>query len=94
MKISTVIFDLDNTLVNRKLAFEEFSNRLIDKYITNTAPSERNEIIHYIREADRMVIEARKNCIKSFLGNSDGKKKRALMSFLNFGFRNSSSALF
>jgi FMN phosphatase YigB (HAD superfamily) len=28
MKISTVLFDLDNTLVNRKLAFEEFSNRL------------------------------------------------------------------
>jgi len=53
MTIKAVIFDLDNTLVNRRTAFQIFSNRFIDKYVECKDYGSRSEIINLMRIADR-----------------------------------------
>jgi putative hydrolase of the HAD superfamily len=86
MIISAVLFDLDNTLVNRKLAFEEFTNRLIDKYITITTPSERSEVILYIREADKDGYRSKKELYQELLEKLKWNKETRIDELLDFWF--------
>lgn len=53
MRIDTVLFDLDNTLLNRREAFVVFAERFIGKFIHLSNESEKEEIIHYLVAADR-----------------------------------------
>lgn len=86
MSINTVIFDLDNTLINRKLAFEEFSNRLIDNYIEISVPSERAQIIQYIIEADQDGYRSKKELYQELLSNLKWKKETTLEELLDYWF--------
>lgn len=53
MTRNAVIFDLDNTLVNRRLAFREYSKRFIGQYIAVSDSAHHEELVEWIRRADR-----------------------------------------
>lgn len=53
MTIQAIIFDLDNTLVNRKEAFRKFAERFMDQFVEVTSPHQRQQFIEYMIEADR-----------------------------------------
>ncbi|UNK20309.1 HAD family hydrolase [Paenibacillus sp. N3/727] len=53
MTVEAVIFDLDNTLVNRKHAFMKYSEWFIDQFVIITDILHKNEVLEYIRVADR-----------------------------------------
>lgn len=53
MTDKAVIFDLDNTLVNRKKAFQVFSDRLIDQFFECQDGEAREAMLEFIRVADR-----------------------------------------
>lgn len=53
MKIKAIIFDLDNTLVDRKSTLINFANKFVDKYSTNLKSSLREDIIQQIKASDR-----------------------------------------
>ncbi|RXZ77458.1 HAD-IIIA family hydrolase [Paenibacillaceae bacterium] len=86
MSINAVLFDLDNTLINRKLAFEEFSNKLVDNYLVVSDPSERNEIVHYIIEADNDGYRSKKELYQELLRNLKWKKETTLEELLDYWF--------
>lgn len=44
MTIDTVVFDLDNTLLNRRDAFLSYANRFIDRYVHITNEEEKRAI--------------------------------------------------
>lgn len=48
-----VLFDLDNTLINRNKAFRVFTNKLIDQFIECRDEKAREAMIEFIRVADR-----------------------------------------
>ncbi|WP_026021581.1 HAD family hydrolase [Paenibacillus senegalensis] len=52
MSRKAVLFDLDNTLINRKEAFHVFSERLLDQFFECGAEA-REEMLDFIRIADR-----------------------------------------
>lgn len=51
--MQAVLFDLDNTLVDRKAAFDRFTERLIDKYMLIDNEEDKRDAKEYIRIADR-----------------------------------------
>lgn len=53
MTRKAVLFDLDNTLINRNQAFRVFTNKLIDQFIECNDQDAREEMIEFIRIADR-----------------------------------------
>ncbi|MCQ6557671.1 HAD family hydrolase [Paenibacillus mendelii] len=53
MRIEAVIFDLDNTLVNRREAFKVFTERFIDQFIVIKDEIHRIEVMEHIRIADQ-----------------------------------------
>lgn len=86
MNINAVIFDLDNTLINRKLAFKQFSNRLIENYIIYLDSSEKNEIAQYIIEADNDGYRSKKELYQELLNNLKWKKETTLQELLEYWF--------
>lgn len=53
MVLEAIIFDLDNTLINRKAAFQAYSEQFIDRFVEVTDQTSRSELIEYIRIADQ-----------------------------------------
>lgn len=53
MNVEAVIFDLDNTLVNRKHAFMKYSEWFIDQFIVTRDSAHKIEVLEYIRIADQ-----------------------------------------
>ncbi|WP_236575330.1 MULTISPECIES: HAD family hydrolase [Paenibacillus] len=53
MKTEAVIFDLDNTLINRKLAFRAYSEHFIDRFVTARDARQKEEFIEFMRVSDR-----------------------------------------
>jgi len=53
MSVRAVLFDLDNTLVDRRAAFAVYTERLIDTFLKLGDKSERRGIAEAIRLADR-----------------------------------------
>lgn len=51
--MEAVLFDLDNTLVNRKRAFEQFSRKFIDRFAAAHNPEHRLRLVEQLRAADR-----------------------------------------
>ncbi|MBD2848687.1 HAD family hydrolase [Paenibacillus sp. IB182496] len=87
MNIHAVIFDLDNTLINRKQAFKEFSNRLIEKYIIDLEPSERKDVLQYIIEADNDGYRSKKELYQELLSTLKWKKQETtIKELLDFWF--------
>lgn len=52
MKISAVIFDLDNTLMDRDYTFRAFSQKLIQEYLPHVNKEKARDILGYMRIAD------------------------------------------
>lgn len=86
MNINAVLFDLDNTLINRKQAFEKFSNMFVDHYVVALNPSEKNEIIQYIIEADRDGYRSKKELYEELLNHLQWKKETTLEELLEYWF--------
>ena len=42
MILDAIIFDLDNTLINRKAAFQAYSELFIDRFVELTDPAGRS----------------------------------------------------
>jgi len=82
--IEAVIFDLDNTLVNRKLAFRGFTEKLIDKYLVVNSSAEREGLISYIREADRDGYRSKKELYAELLEKLEWKKETSVDELLDF----------
>lgn len=53
LKFEAVIFDLDNTLINRKKAFRKFAEQFIDRFVVTSGPQQTNEMIEYFVREDR-----------------------------------------
>jgi HAD superfamily hydrolase (TIGR01549 family) len=53
VKIEAVIFDLDNTLMNRKEAFEVFAKKIVDDFLVVSTEAEREGILRTLYIADR-----------------------------------------
>jgi len=53
MKTEAVIFDLDNTLINRKLAFRSYSEHFIERFVSARDARQKEEFIEFMRVSDR-----------------------------------------
>ncbi|OXM15181.1 HAD family hydrolase [Paenibacillus herberti] len=53
MAIQAVLFDLDNTLVNRKKAFQNYAERFVDEFVLVVDSRNRVQVVEYIIQADR-----------------------------------------
>lgn len=53
MSIEAIIFDLDNTLIHRKQAFEAYAERFVERFIVAEGPEKREAVIERIRLADQ-----------------------------------------
>ncbi|SDT24863.1 putative hydrolase of the HAD superfamily [Paenibacillaceae bacterium GAS479] len=53
MPIQAVLFDLDNTLVNRKKAFQNYAERFVDEFVLVVGSRNRVQVVEYIIQADR-----------------------------------------
>jgi putative hydrolase of the HAD superfamily len=52
MRVDALVFDLDNTLLDRTKTFKKFTERFVDYYFANGLESERREIIDFIINID------------------------------------------
>ena len=82
--INTVIFDLDNTLVNRKRAIETFSEKFIDHFIDIPNPADKPEIVRYFIEADQDGYRGKKVFFQDLLENLKWKKEAAYQELLDY----------
>lgn len=53
MHFKAIVFDLDNTLINRKKMLEKFSTQFLDKHFSKASVIERSRMLEVIRIADR-----------------------------------------
>lgn len=53
MPIQAVLFDLDNTLVNRRKAFQGYAERFVDEFVVIGDSTNRTEIVESIIAADQ-----------------------------------------
>lgn len=51
--IEAILFDLDNTIVNRQQAFELYIDRFVERFVDAAAHQDAASITEYIRQADR-----------------------------------------
>lgn len=52
MSTHAIIFDLD-TLVNRKQAFEVYTEKLVDTFLKKLNAAERREVVHFMHSMER-----------------------------------------
>ncbi|GIP18055.1 haloacid dehalogenase [Paenibacillus montaniterrae] len=86
MDIQAVIFDLDNTLVNRQAAFKAYSEQFIDRFTVKTHPSERTELIEYMRVADRDGYRNKRELYQELLEKFNMKSGVTVDQLLNYWF--------
>lgn len=67
MILDAVIFDLDNTLINRKAAFQAYSELFIDRFVELTDPAGRSDLIEYIRIADQDGYRHKRELYEQFM---------------------------
>lgn len=87
LKLEAVIFDLDNTLINRKLAFAKYTELLIDKFIVHHDPLHKDAIMEHIQLADRDGYRRRQELFEEILQNFEMKTSDiAIETLLNHWF--------
>lgn len=52
LRVRAVLFDLDNTLMDRDHTFKQFAQQLIDEWVEHISPEQRQELIDYMIESD------------------------------------------
>ncbi|MFC5651316.1 HAD family hydrolase [Paenibacillus solisilvae] len=67
MTVEAVIFDLDNTLINRKAAFQAYSERFIDQFVELSEQTDRAALLDYMREADQDGYRHKRELHEQFL---------------------------
>jgi putative hydrolase of the HAD superfamily len=67
--VSTVIFDLDNTLINRKMAFQSYTEKFVERFIHIPNEDKLKEIIEYIITADQNGYRKKRELYEEFLNN-------------------------
>ncbi len=73
MILEAVIFDLDNTLINRKLAFSKYTELLIEEFIVHQSELHKDTIMEHIRLADRDGYRKRHELFEEILQNYEMK---------------------
>lgn len=91
MDIQAVIFDLDNTLVNRQAAFKSYSEQFIDRFTLTAHPSERAEMIEYMRVADRDGYRNKRELYQELLEKFNMKSEVTVDQLLSYWFEQFSS---
>jgi len=86
MEIAAVIFDLDNTLLNRKLAFEDYAKRLVDTFSIDLDQAAKEEAIQTIIQADRNGYRKKKELYEELLTQLQWKKELTVEELLNYWF--------
>jgi putative hydrolase of the HAD superfamily len=86
MTIEAVIFDLDNTLVNRKNAFKKYSEQFIDQFVQAKNLSNKDEIIEYMIVADRDGYRKKREFYEELLMNFKMKNGITVDDLLDFWF--------
>lgn len=84
MAIEAIIFDLDNTLVNRQKAFQLYSERFIDRFVATRDDKHRTEIMEYIRTADQNGYRDKKELYEELRLTLDMRKHTTLDELLDF----------
>ncbi|BBH21942.1 haloacid dehalogenase [Paenibacillus baekrokdamisoli] len=74
MRVEAVIFDLDNTLINRKLAFRNYTRSFIEQFINVSGEEQIENIMEYIRIADLDGYRDRKDLFEYLRVNCELKK--------------------
>lgn len=86
MPIKAIIFDLDNTLVNRKRAFKKYTEEFIDEFVIITESTNRDEIIEYIRIADRDGYRKKHELYEDLMKNLKMKNDVTIEGLLGYWF--------
>jgi len=87
-----VLFDLDNTLLDRTLTFERFTRSFIEAYLPFTEPTAKEEIFHRIIELDQDGYKDKRvlfNELREELPWSAPPPTEELMDFYNAEYVNS-----
>jgi len=69
MQINTVIFDLDNTILNRRQAFRVFAERFISKYVFLAKEEEKDSFISYMILADKDGYRKKRELFEDILSS-------------------------
>jgi putative hydrolase of the HAD superfamily len=86
MRYKAIVFDLDNTLMNRKKTLEAFSRQFIDRYFPETTDPERDKIMEMIRIADRDGYVDKKELFQELLEILPWETKPELDELLSYWF--------
>jgi len=66
-EIKALIFDLDNTLLDRTKTFYQFSTKLIEKYFRESSPDDKMRMINQIIEMDQDGYKDKKQLFSELL---------------------------
>lgn len=83
-QIKAILFDLDNTLLDRDQTFRRFSELLIDLYFLDLPPEEKNRYIELIRVLDNDGYKKKSEMFTELLEMLDWNKKPQLSELLDF----------
>ncbi|MFD1737454.1 HAD family hydrolase [Bacillus salitolerans] len=84
--IKAIIFDLDNTLMNRNEAFNKFAYKLIDKYIYFSIENERKKVHEILRIADRDGYRSKEEIFQELSTILPWKYRPSIDEFISFWF--------
>jgi putative hydrolase of the HAD superfamily len=98
LNVKAVLFDLDNTLLDRTATFRIFTEKLLDRYCLHSTTEEREALIEYIRIADQdgyknkpeLFAELAASAEMSWTGRPDAGE---LLEFYNLHYVNSAQLM-
>jgi putative hydrolase of the HAD superfamily len=82
--IKALIFDLDNTILDRSATFLNFSNKLIDEYFTDLTDKEKQKIIEQIIVTDQDGYKEKKQMFIELLEILPWNNKPSVEELLEF----------
>ncbi len=83
-QIKAIIFDLDNTLLDRDKTFRRFSELLVDKCFSDLSMSEKNRYIEIIRVLDNDGYKKKSEMFAELLEMLVWKQKPPLSELMDF----------
>lgn len=86
VQIKAVIFDLDNTLVDRKNAFKKYTEQFIDEFVIITESTNRADITEYIRVADQDGYRKKRELYEELMMNLTMKNDVTVDKLLDYWF--------
>lgn len=68
MSNGAIIFDLDNTLINRRLAYDKFAAMLVDQFVDPACSLSKLEMVAWLQQADRNGYRNKRELYAEVLG--------------------------